>query len=110
MGRWCKSWHTHASVSLQVEVPAHEEACGGWQPGQYAPNANVGVPVGGQVAAVESDAADGSELEGERRGGAGCYAQRQKKDMRRLKAVCVWGGGEESEGFCIETRRRHAPW
>ena len=96
MGRWCKSWHTHASVSLQVKVPAHEEAGGGWQPRQYAPNANVGVPVSGQVAAVESDAADGSEHEGERRGGAGCYAQRQKKDMRRLKAV---GGVRRVRGF-----------
>ena len=45
-----------ASVGAQVEVPADEEAGGGGQPGEDAPNANVCVPVGGQVAAVKRHA------------------------------------------------------
>ena len=52
-----------ASVCLRVEMPAQEEAGGGGEPGEHAPYANVGVPVGGQVSAAQRCAA-GRETNG----------------------------------------------
>ncbi len=47
-----------ASVGAQVKVPAGEEAGGGGQPGEDAPNADICVPVGGQVAAAKRHAGE----------------------------------------------------
>jgi hypothetical protein len=80
--------HAHAGIGLRVKVPADKENSGGGQPGQQAPNANVRVPVGRQVAATsrvkvmagQHGAAGGTEVHDRR-----SYAQRQKKDMHKLK-------------------------
>ena len=81
-------WHAHAGVGLRVKVPADKKNSGGGQPGQDAPNANVRVPVRRQVAATsrvkvmagQHGGAGGTEVQDR-----GSYAQRQKKDMHRLK-------------------------
>jgi hypothetical protein len=70
-----------------MKVLADEKNSGGGQPGQDAPNANVRVPVGRQVAATprvkaiagQHGVTGGTEVEDR-----GSYAQRQRKDMHRL--------------------------
>ncbi len=44
-------WHALASIRLEVKVPTDEKANGGGQPSEDGPDADVSVPVSGQVSA-----------------------------------------------------------
>jgi hypothetical protein len=67
-------------------LSADEEAERGGQPSENAPNADVCVPHGSQVAAAKyhAEGGRGKGAEDGRRG-AGSYALRQQMDMQRLK-------------------------